>query len=255
MKSIASTFPAVLALTAGLIAWQTVVSYYRLPPILLPGPKQVLQTAFELRGPLIEGMMTTGLTAVLGLLTAVVVGTIVAIFFSLSRSIRAALFPYVIFLQTVPIVAIAPLLITWSGYQLRTVVLVSALISLFPIISNVTAGLISIDPNLEDLFRLYGAGRWQTLWRLRIPTAVSYLVLGMRISCGLAVIGAIVGEFFIGSQAGDYAGLGPRMSFWQYRQRTDALIAAVLTSTLLALALFGAMLFVNSVVLRRWNRR
>ncbi len=113
-----------------------------------------------------------------------------------------------VFLQTVPIIAVAPLLITWSGYRWRTVVLVSVIISLFPIVSNVTAGLISVDKNLRDLFRLAHASRLQTLFKLHIPYAISHLVLGTRVSAGLSVIGAIVGEYCVGSSGIDTAGLG-----------------------------------------------
>ena len=156
------------------------------------------------------------------------------------RMLRTALYPYVLFLQTVPIVAIAPLLVTWSGYGERTVILVAAIIALFPILSNVTAGLLALDANHRDLFRLYRAGRRSTLLRLRLPTAMGHLALGLRISCGLAVIGAIVGEFFVG-RGGDSPGLGAVMDRWLAMGKTDALMAAVLLSSLLGLAMFAAV--------------
>ncbi len=156
------------------------------------------------------------------------------------------------FLQTVPIVAIAPLLVIWSGPYWHTVVLVTIIVSLFPIISNVTAGLISVDKNLRDLFRLSGANRWQTLTKLSIPYAISHLVLGARISAGLSVIGAIIGEFFVGTNE-KWAGLGTLITSWKNVARTDAVIAATITSTLLGLIILGLVNLIAATVLRRWT--
>jgi NitT/TauT family transport system permease protein len=187
-----------------------------------------------------------------GFAASVLAGTLIAILFSQSAKLRMALYPYVIFLQTVPIVAIAPLLIIWSGYNFRTIVFVTMIISVFPIIANVTAGLISIDKNLGDLFTLYSASRWQTLTKLRIPAAIPNLVIGMRISCGLAVVGAIIGELFVGS-GGAYEGLGTIMTKWQSRNLTAALIAAVLVSTIIGVAFFAGVNLISRTVLRRWT--
>ncbi len=236
---------------AALLIWMLVLRVFELPPILLPSPMRVLQAAIRERDTLARGMFSTGIAAVAGLSMALLLGSLVSILFSQSRIIRRAFFPYVIFLQTVPIVAIAPLLITWSGYRFRTVVMVTVIISLFPIINNVTAGLTTIERELADLFRIYGAGRIKRLWKLQIPLAIPYLVLGAKISSGLAVIGAIVAEFFVGNGS-NYDGLGTLMTGWQAMQRTDSLIAALFASTLLGLLLFGIVHVVASVFLHRW---
>lgn len=229
------------AVAVGVVAfWHFAVGRWQIPAYLLPSPEQVATALWEKRSALGHAFWVTARAAVAGLAAAAVVGTALAILFSQSRLIRTALYPYVLFLQTVPIVAIAPLLITWSGYGQRTVILVSAIIALFPILSNVTAGLLALDPNHRDLFRLYRAGRWPTLLRLRLPTAMGHLALGLRISCGLAVIGAIVGEFFVG-RGSDFPGLGAVMDRWLAMGKTDALIAAVLLSSLLGLAMFAAV--------------
>ncbi len=130
------------------------------------------------------GLLVTGSAALCALVASVVLGSIVAMVFSQSPRIRVAFQPYVVFLQTVPIVAIAPILIIWFGYRFTTVIMVAVIISLFPIVSNVTAGLTSVDRNLVELFQLGGASRLQTLFKLRIPFAIIHLVLGMRISSG-----------------------------------------------------------------------
>jgi len=243
--------PAVAVALAVGAAWQFAVDHWRIPAYILPSPAQVATALWEKRLPLLHSFMVTARAALAGLAAAAVAGTLLAILFSQSRMLRMALYPYVLFLQTVPIVAIAPLLITWSGYGERTVILVSAIIALFPILSNVTAGLLALDANHRDLFRLYRAGRWPTLLRLRLPTAMGHLAQGLRISCGLAVIGAIVGEFFVG-RGGDSPGLGAVMDRWLAMGRTDAIIAAVLLSSLLGLLMFTLVGLVTDRLLGRY---
>ncbi len=245
------------ALAAGVLIvflgiWYVAVRLFHIHPIVLPSPARVLQVAWLEREVLSRGFLVTGCAALCALLASVVVGSLVAMLFSQSSRLRIAFQPYVVFLQTVPIVAIAPLLITWFGYRFTTVVLVATIISLFPIISNVTAGLTSVDRNLVELFQLNGATRLQTLVKLRIPYAVSHLVLGMRISSGMTVIGAIIGELFVGSGA-TYAGLGKLMMGWQNLARTDALIAVVFTSTLLGLAMLALVNLLSRLILYRWT--
>ena len=147
--------------------------------------------------------------------------------------IQRAFYPYAIFFQIVPIVAIAPLLVIWFGYGPRAVVAAAAVVSVFPVIANTLAGLLSVDPNLRDLFRLHGASRCATLWKLRLPWALPYLLTGLRIAAGLAVIGAIVGEFVGGG------GLGVVVLGAMRQQRTDLVFAAVGYASLLGLALFA----------------
>lgn len=243
---------AAVVLVAFLGIWYLVVRWTQVHPIVLPSPVLVLQVAWREREELSRGFLVTGAAAICALLASVIVGSLIAMLFSQSSRLRIAFQPYVVFLQTVPIVAIAPLLITWFGYRFTTVILVATIISLFPIISNVTAGLTSVDRNLVDLFHLNGATRLQTLLKLRIPNAVSHLVLGMRISSGMTVIGAIIGELFVGSGA-KYAGLGKLMMGWQILARTDALIAVVFTSTLLGLTMLALVNLVSNLVLKRWT--
>lgn len=237
------------------IVWHVAVRWFDLPKILLPTPWEVAKAGWLERDALLRGFLSTTGAATLGLLASSIVGFGVAICFSQSRYLRAAMYPYVVFLQTVPIVAIAPLLIIWSGYRFHTVVLVSAIISFFPVVSNVTSGLLSVPRDQLDLFRLYGGSNLQTLMKLRIPAAINEFVLGVRISVGLAVIGAVVGDFFVGFGLADYAGLGSIMLLWQNRSRTDALIAAIIASTLLGVLLLLVINVFASAILRRYLRR
>jgi NitT/TauT family transport system permease protein len=243
---------ATAVLVVVFVVWESVVRVFQIAPIVLPAPSRVLHVAWLERIALGRGFLVTGAAAISALLVSILVGCSIAVLFSQSQRIRVAFQPYVVFLQTVPIVAIAPLLITWFGYGFGTIVLVSTIISLFPIISNVTAGLISVDRNLVELFQLQGATRLQTLLKLRIPYAVSHLVLGVRISAGLTVIGAIIGELFVGSGA-KYAGLGKLMTGWQNLAKTDGLMAVVLASTLLGLVMLGGVNLASRLLLRRWT--
>ena len=235
------------------LAWHLVVQWFDIPKIILPSPLSVLNALWVERWILLRASWVTLQAASAGLLCSAVLGSLIAVLFSQSAALRIALYPYVIFLQTVPIVAIAPLLIIWSGYNFRTIVLVAVIISIFPVISNVTSGLLSVNENLRDLFRMQSATRWQMLIKLRIPAAVSQLILGLRISSGLSVIGAIVAEFFVGN-SGEYDGLGTIMTARQAQLKTAELMAALMACTALGILLFALVNLMGATVLRRWTR-
>jgi NitT/TauT family transport system permease protein len=235
------------------MVWHLVVVTWSIPKVILPGPLEVLRALWEERWILLRGSWITLQAAAVALICSGLVGSMIAIVFSQSAMLRVALYPYVIFLQTVPIVAIAPLLIIWSGNNFRTIVLVAVIISIFPVISNVTSGLLSMNPNLTDLFRMQSASRWQTLWKLRVPAAIHQLVLGLKVSSGLSVIGAIVAEFFVGN-SGEYDGLGTLMTARQANLKTPELMAALIACTCLGILLFVAVNLLGSTVFRRWTR-
>jgi NitT/TauT family transport system permease protein len=149
-------------------------------------------------------------------------------------------------------VAIAPLIVAWFGYGFQSVVVVAFIISIFPVITNVTAGLTNIDANLLELFELAGASRWQVLVKLRLPSSVPHLVTGARISAGLSVVGAIVGEIFAGAGA-DRSGLGYLIQQTSGHLRTDELFAAVLTSAALGMVIFGSVSATGRLVMKWWS--
>lgn len=235
-----------------LVAWEFAVRWFEMHKVILPPPRDVLQSFIDERWVLLKGAWITLQAASAGLLASGLIGFSIALLFSLSSWVRNSFYPYVIFLQTVPIVAIAPLLILWFGNEFRTVVLVASIISIFPVISNVTSGLLSVHENFRDLFKLQSASTVQMLFKLRIPAAIPQLILGLRISCGLAVIGAIIGEFFVGDR-GAYEGLGTIITARQANLRTSSMIAAVITCTLLGLVLLLLVQLLNKTVFRRWT--
>jgi NitT/TauT family transport system permease protein len=218
-----------------------------IPGFILPAPSAVVAAVALNTRELLAALGRTALAASLGFLLSVAVGLCAAIALSTSRLVERALYPYTVFFQTVPIIAIAPLLVIWLNYGLKVVVASSFIVSVFPVIANALAGIRSTDPALLDLFRLYGASRSSTLLKLRIPAALPSILTGLRIAGGLAVIGAIVGEFITGY------GLGDVIESAKTQQRVDLVFAAVLLASLLGLALFGLINLLSYLALRRWH--
>ena len=238
-----------LAIVCGV--WQAAVVHYDIKPFLLPGPGLVAEACWKNASKLFGAATYTGSAAVLGLLISLVIGTLIALVFSQSRWIRSSGYPYALFLQTVPIVAIAPLIVYWCGRGYQSVVLTSFLISLFPILANGTAGLLNVDPDLLDLFRLNNASRWQVLTRLRLPNSIPAICTGLKTSCGMAVVGAVVGEYFAG-YGGDQFGLGYLILFTTDQLRMAELFAAVLASTGLSVLMFSAVSWITALILDHW---
>jgi NitT/TauT family transport system permease protein len=252
VQAFRSALPPIVALLLILAAWEAAARGFDAPAYLLPPPSAVARAAVAHRGELVKAATVTAWTALLGFASSAVGGALVAVVLSGSRLLERALYPYTVFLQTVPIVAIAPLLVLWFGAGTRAVAIAAFIVSVFPVIANTLAGIRGVEPALRDLFRLYGASRLATLLKLELPAAVPNLVTGLRVAAGLAVIGAIVGEFVAGfSESG--AGLGI-LILASYRQlRTDLLFAAVLFASGLGLALFGAVNVSGYLLLRRWH--
>jgi len=245
-----SALPAALTFVVVIALWEGVVRAFSVPRFLVPPPSDVLSAAWAERASLSGALLTTAQGAVLGFLLSASLGTTVGLAFSLSRWLERGLYPYALFLQTVPIVAVAPLLVLWFGPGLRAVAVSAFIVSVFPIIANTLAGLRSVDPRLSDLFRLYGANLSDTLLKLRLPTAVPSMMTGLKVASGLSVIGAIVGEFVAGFSEGN-AGLGITV-LSAYRQlRTDLLFAAVLLASFLWLLLFALVSGLSTLLLRR----
>jgi NitT/TauT family transport system permease protein len=251
-RLLTSVLPPLVLLAAVILLWDLAVIAFRLPNYYLPRPGRVWLAAQEHAGELAGATGLTAAAALAGFALSVAIGFLVALGFSQSRIVRSSMYPYAIFLQTVPIVAIAPLVILWFGNGFQSVVIVSFVISVFPIITNATTGLTTVPPTLLELFEMYNASRWQTLWKLRVPHSVTYLVTGAKISCGLSVIGAIVGEHFAGFGA-KYLGLGYLIFQSAGLLQTDYQFAAVLCSTLLGILIFGAVNVVGSTFLSRWQ--
>jgi NitT/TauT family transport system permease protein len=234
-------FAAVALLTEWLVRQGLVKAY------LVPTPSSICLAIFDNWGELSAALWKTSTATLIGFALSTFAGIAFAVFLSSSRAIQRAFYPYAVFFQTVPIIAIAPLLVIWFGYGIRTVVASAFIVSIFPVIANTLTGLLSTDPALRDLFRLYGASTPVTLFKLRFPAALPQILTGLRVASGLAVIGAIVGEF-IGGQ-----GLGSVVDVARTQQRTDKVFASVLLASALGLALFGLINLISAITLRRWH--
>jgi NitT/TauT family transport system permease protein len=237
--------PAVVAALA--IGLWYIVSYRLLTEdtrFLVPPPDAVLRIGFLdpfNRAELLGGLLLSARVAMLGLAAAAVIGICLAILMSQTRWLERSVFPYLVLLQATPILAVVPLYGFWFGYGFNTRVLVVFLIALFPIVANTLFGLRSVDRDHHDLFTMYGASRRTRLWKLQLPAALPSIFTGLRISAGLAVIGAIVGDFFF--RQGE-AGMGVLIDYYRSRLQSEQLFAAVILSSLFGLAvflLFGAL--------------
>jgi len=232
-----------------LCVWQLVVTVWSISPVLFPGPLEVAAALWKIRTDLFVAVCRTAFAAFCGLSISIVLGTLIAFAFSQSSAIRRAFYPYAVLLQTVPIIAIAPVVIVTLGRGFLSISLVASILSLFPIITSTTTGLLQVDASLLDLFRLNRATRLQTLLRLRVPSALPYLISGIRISSGSAIVGAIVGEFFVGSGT---PGLGALIQRKSASLNMSELYATVFVSTLLGTFVFAGITALGEAILSRW---
>ena len=196
--------------------------------------------------------MTTLRITGLSLLLAVVGGVGLAVLFAQSKWVEMSFFPFAIVLQVTPIVAIFPLINIYVDNQTAKLLLCAWIVAFFPILSNTTLGLNSVDRNLRDLFKLNGATRWQELWHLRLPAAMPYFLGGLKIAGGLALIGAVVAEFVAGS-SGQSSGLASRIIEAGYRLKTARLFAALILISFTGIVIFMATTWISHMVLRRWH--
>jgi NitT/TauT family transport system permease protein len=233
-------------------AWHFVVQAFGISKFVLPAPALVFQTLIT-DWPLLFGSLLITLKVTFGaFFLAVIIGTLIAFLFVQSRAIEASLFPYAVLLQVTPIVAIAPLIIIWVKHPLTALVVCATIVALFPIISNTILGLRSVNPGLVNLFRMNKASRWQTLVKLRIPSAAPYFFGGLRISSGLALIGAVVAEFVAGT-GGTSAGLAYQILQAGYQINIPRLFAALLLITVTGVLLFLLMVFLSKLALGQWH--
>lgn len=247
--------------------WQAVTAGLQVPRYILPKPTEIAAAMLDEPGSIIAGAMwTTFLTALSGYVLAIALGLLAALVMTQNKLLERSLYPYAIMLQTIPIVAIAPIIVIWAGTELiplgigplvigqvtKPVVIITLIIALFPIISNATAGLTATDHNLVTMFELYNANWWQRMWKLRLPAAMPYIMTGLRISAGLAVIGAIVGEFIAGI-GGSKGGLGYVIVSYANRLQMAPLFAAALASSLLGIVIFIGVSQLSARFLRHWH--
>ena len=232
--------------------WQGMVTVMELPPYLVPSPYLMMETLIKDWVPLGNALLVTLKITVLSFIVATIAGVLISFLFVQSKRIETALFPYAVLLQVTPIVAVAPLIIIWVKNPVAAMTVCAALVALFPIIANTTLGLRSIDPDLQSYFKLNRATRWQQLVRLRIPSALPYFFGGLRISSGLALIGAVVAEFVAGT-GGSGAGLAYQILQAGFQLNIPRMFAALLLISLTGVGLFVLMAWLSKLALGSWH--
>jgi NitT/TauT family transport system permease protein len=244
---------APVAVGAGvLIFWEAVVRLDAIPPYILPGPLRIAETLWTDGPSLLVSLLVTLRITLAALAAAAILGGGIALLFSLSRVLALSLFPYAVILQVTPIVAIAPLIIIWVRQPFLALLVCAWIVAFFPVVANTTVGLNSADRNLLALFQLYGASRSQTLRYLKLPTALPYFLAGLRISGGLALIGAVVAEFVAGT-GGAETGLAFRILEAGYRLAIPRLFAALFLLSLTGIVIYLLLDALSRLLLRHWH--
>lgn len=234
--------PSLVTLIVVTLCFEALIRQGLLSEALIPSPSSVIKTLCELREDFQRAFLETFINVLLGLSLSVFIGSFTAFLFSLSDLLRRAILPFAIFFQTVPIIAIAPLLVIYFGFGAPTVVASSFIVSVFPMIANTLMGLESASAAQRDLFRICRATRLQTLLKLRIPAAYPFIYSGLKISTGLAIIGAIAGEFVGGG------GLGAMIDSARTQQRVDIVFAALLLLSLMGLFFIATLACLHKII-------
>ncbi len=243
--SIRDKLPAWVFLIVLMALWETAVNREWVAAYLLPAPSEIYATTVELWPEIWSATQSTFNSILWGIGASFCIGVTLAIAFFAVPLLRRAILPFCVFFQTVPIIAIAPLLVIWFGFGETTVKASAFIVSLFPILANTLTGLQETDPLLREMFALYKPSRWKTIIKLQVPSAIPYILTGLRISVGLATIGAIVGEFIAGG------GLGSLIDSARTQQRVDLVFSGVIASSVLALLLVLSIDLISGLLLRR----
>jgi NitT/TauT family transport system permease protein len=241
-----------LVLVLLLVLWDRIIVWNNIPHYLLPGPGKVCETLVKDWPMLFEAFLVTLQITLLALAVAVVGGVGLAVLFNQSRFAEMSFYPYAVILQVTPVVAIAPLIFIYVDNRTVGLLLCAWIVAFFPILSNTTLGLNSTDHNLRDLFRIYGATRWQRLRYLQLPSALPYFLGGLRIAGGLSLIGAIVAEYVAGT-GGIGSGLAFRILEAGYRLNIPRMFAALLLIAVTGVVIFAGLSFLSHMLLRKWH--
>jgi NitT/TauT family transport system permease protein len=259
MKRPLATHPAFARVAAPIVVgciilllWQSACDVWEVPKYLFPKPTDIGASFLENWPDLLHALWSTLKVTLMAFAAAVVIGTLVAFLFVQSKLIELSFLPYAVLLQVTPIAAVAPLIIILVKNTTTALTLCATVIAIFPIISNTTIGLKSVDPGLESYFRMNKAGRTATLWRLRIPGALPFFLAGLRISSGLALVGAVVAEFVAGT-GGTSAGLAYEILQASFQLDIPRMFAALLLITATGVALFGLMVLLQQALLGGWH--
>ena len=251
LKRLQIILPVIVA-AASIAAWEFLVRFYEVPHYFIPAPTKIWEALVSNWRDLGQALLVTMKFTFYALFFAVLSGVLLATVFALSRVIEFSLFPYVVTLQVTPIVAIAPLIMIYAPTTTAAVIICAWLVAFFPILSSTVIGLRSTDHNLQDLFTLYGANRWQRLRYLLAPSALPYFMSGLKIAGGLSLIGAVVAEFVAGA-AGAGTGLATRILEASFRSEIPRMFAALVLNSLCGVVIFLFFSWLSKRVLGHWH--
>ncbi|WP_299689768.1 ABC transporter permease [uncultured Tateyamaria sp.] len=241
-----------LVMVLAIWLWDRIVVWNDIPHFILPGPSRVWASLTGDWNLLWDSALLTGRITLMALAIAVVGGAGLAILFNQSRMVELSLYPYAVILQVTPVVSIAPLIFIYVESKTVGMLMCAWIVAFFPVLSSTTLGLNSVDHNLRDLFRIYGATRWQRLWMLQLPSALPYFLGGLKIAGGLSLIGAVVAELVAGT-GGVGTGLAFRIQEAGYRLNIARMFAALAIVAAMGVFIFAALSLLSHMLLRRWH--
>ncbi|MGO4179768.1 ABC transporter permease [Paenibacillus sp. TAF43_2] len=242
----------IVAFVLVMALWQLIPAWLGMKPFIFPKPTDVLKAAIEDWSILWEAVRITVLESVVGFLLSAVIGIFISILLASSLIMERSIYPYAIILQTIPVVAVAPLVVIWFGAGYNSIVVISFLIGFFPVVSNTLMGLNSVDSNMDELFTLYNSSKWQKMWKLRLPAAMPYIMAGLKISCTLSIVGVIVGEYVAGIGGGK-GGLGYAITIAAVQMKTPFLFACGIASAILGISFYLIVSMISKRVLGSWH--
>ncbi|MGP1357618.1 ABC transporter permease [Roseicyclus sp.] len=242
----------IVMMVLAILGWSWVVTANEIPHYILPGPGLVWDSLVNDWGILVEAAYLTGWITLVALVMAVIGGAGLAILFNQSKMLELSFYPYAVILQVTPVVSIAPLIFIYVDSKIAGMLLCAWLVAFFPVLSSTTLGLNSVDHNLRDLFRTYGATRWQKLRFLQLPSALPYFLGGLRIAGGLSLIGAVVAELVAGT-GGIGTGLAFRIQEAGYRLNIARMFAALALVAAMGVFIFAALSILSHLLLRKWH--
>nr|WP_306982643.1 ABC transporter permease [Alkalicoccobacillus murimartini] len=242
----------IIAFILFLTLWQVIPIVASIPHFILPKPTDVFQAAVSDWSILQAAIQVTVLESLIGFLLSAVIGISSSVLLASSKIIERSLYPYAIVLQSIPVVAVAPIIVIWFGAGFNSIVVISFLIGFFPVVSNTLMGLQSVDKQMDELFTLYRASRWQRMLRLRIPAAMPYMMAGLKVSCTLSIVGAIVGEYVAGIGGGN-GGLGYAITVAAIQVKTPFLFACGIAAAILGISFYLLVSLCARWMLGSWH--
>ncbi|WP_078543318.1 ABC transporter permease [Litchfieldia alkalitelluris] len=242
----------IIAFIIFITLWQIIPLIFGIKHYILPKPTDVVTAAIKDWHLLWPAVQITIVESVLGFVLSAVVGILISILLASSKILERSIYPYAIILQTIPVVAVAPIIVIWFGAGYNSIVVISFLVGFFPVISNTLMGLNSVDKNMDELFTLYNASRWQKMWKLRIPAAMPFIMAGLKVSCTLTIVGAIVGEYVAGIGGGK-GGLGYSITVAAIQVKTAYLFACGIAAAILGVGFYLLVSYISHLILKSWH--